>query len=421
MSFHSNVRILSLQNARKGEDPTKPLRSESTGKMRSVVTFAPAIYLMPPLSRFVVLRVLDLVGYSCHRHDHLNLRDLGNLLHLRYLRLSGEGIRELPEEIGKLQFLQVLDLREEIEQLRLLHEDRILPSTVINLTRLMCLRISDYVLVPDGFGNLTSMEVLGRIIVDSASIVKELGNMSKLRELNIWLGSLGLEEAFVESLGKMTKIQHVEIGEGGDAVPMDLLGGCWVPPTSLQEFIMHKKAKFSTLPSWIRRNPSDMSQLYKLQIQVEEVQQEDLGFLGRLPALRILQLRSLRQRTLHIGADDFHCLTKVGLYSYSPGGIMFQPGALPKAERVLLCIGLCVAKKEAASDGGDWFDLGLGNLPSLRDIHVRFYRCGVTVEETNQAVAAVRNALRAHLNRPTFIFDFRWDVAQDVDDDDISY
>ncbi|KAM3393281.1 hypothetical protein ACQJBY_014129 [Aegilops geniculata] len=407
MSSEGIVRRWSLQHARK-EGQTNPLKSESIGQVRSVVTFAPAIDLMSPFSRFVVLRVLDLDGYYGTMEGHLNLQELGRLLHLRYLRLSGRRIAELPEEIGKLKFLQVLDLP----------RGTTLPSTVIKLTRLLCLRINGgRFQPPDGVGNLGSMEVLTKIKVDSVSIVKELGSMHRMRELNIRFQSSGLVEAFVESLGKLQTIQRVEISAKCEhEVSMDLLGEGWAPSSSLREFVMYKGVILSKLPAW---NPYHLSQLSKLLIRVGDVGQEDLEFLGRLPALRILWLLSVNQRPLVVGAEGFRCLEKVGLFSKSPSQILFQPGALPKAEEVWLKIGLRAAKEEAAGSGGDWFDLGIGNMPSLREVTVMFFRSGVTVGEAKQAEAAVEKALSAHPNRPTIEIVFEEFIPEDACDDDV--
>ncbi|VAH40333.1 unnamed protein product [Triticum turgidum subsp. durum] len=195
ISSEGIVRRFSLQNGRKEEGQTRPPRCENIGQVRSVVTFAPAIDLMPPFSSFFVLRVLDL-EYGGTKEDHLNLQELGRLLHLRYLRLSGCGITELPEEIGKLKFLKVL----------ILPGCTRLPSTVTKLTRLMCLRSNGgRFQLPDSIGKLRLMEVLNKIKVGSVSIVQELGDMHTLRELNIQFESLELVQAFVESLRKMPK------------------------------------------------------------------------------------------------------------------------------------------------------------------------------------------------------------------------
>ncbi|KAF7005776.1 hypothetical protein CFC21_020877 [Triticum aestivum] len=404
MSSQGKVRRLSLQNC------TMPRIYESIGQVRSVVTFKPAIDLMPPFSSFVVLRVLDLelYEYGGAKEDHLNLQELGSLLHLRYLRLFGRRTVELPEEIGKLQFLQVLVLPGRTR----------LPATVIKLTRLMYLLIDGGRFPPpDGVGNLRLVEVLNTIKVGSVNIAKELGNMDRLRELNIEFESSEPVEAFVESLGKMQMIQRLIIcADCENEVSMDLLGERWVPPASLREFIMLIGVRLSTLPAW---NPYHLSQLFKLLISVGDVRQEDLGFLGRLPALRVLWLWSDNQRPLVVGAEGFRCLEKFVLFSNSPSQILFQPGAMPKAKEVDFKIGLRVAKEEAAGNGGDWFDLGMENLPSLRKVKVEFFRSGVTVGEAKQAQAALQDAVLAHPNGPSFLIRFDEDIPEDDSDEDV--
>lgn len=414
MSSQSNVRRLSLQNARKEErHQTTHISPAAVLQLRSVVAFESAIGLMPAFSSFAVLRVLDLTGCDVSGHNHLDLRELGSLLHLRYLGLSRTGISDVPEEVGKLQFLQVLDLRQNLSI-------KELPSSVTQLRRLMCLLVDCCCKLPDGLGNLTSMEVLQEICGDSLNIVKELGNMESLRKLNIWFNGLNLEwqAAFVESLRKLSNIQSVQVGiRSDDFESMFLFGERWVPPRSLREFIIIGSAKFSRLPAWIRRNPLRLSVLSQLNIFVEELRQEDMGFLARLPALCILELWTIRQRLILLGADGFCCLTYLTLFSDSPGHIVFQPGALPKAEQVALRIGLRVTKEEAAGNSGDWFDIGMGNLSSLQNADVEFNHLGMTVRVARQAEAALWNALHAHHNRPTFRIHPK--IPEDACDDDV--
>ncbi|VAH12518.1 unnamed protein product [Triticum turgidum subsp. durum] len=112
ISSQSKVRRLSLQN--KYEDhQAKPLTNIiSMSRVRSITVFRPAINIMPSLLRFEVLRVLDMSGCNLGEYSslQLNLKDVGHLVHLRYLGLSSTKISKLPAEIGSLQFLEMLDL-----------------------------------------------------------------------------------------------------------------------------------------------------------------------------------------------------------------------------------------------------------------------------------------------------------------------
>jgi hypothetical protein len=403
MSSRSNVRRLSLQNVI-GELQTTLLRSVNMLKVRSIATYKTAIDLMPSVSRFVVLRVLDLRGCNLSDHDHLDLGDLGSLLHLRYLDLTYTRISELPEVIGNLQFLEVLKVSNN-------HLMKV-PSTIIKLRRLRCLIVDYDHKLPDGLGNLTSLEVLDGMSCFSPSTVKELGSMEMLRTLGILFEdmSLEMEETFVESLGKMSNIQNIEIDNGDvedededDAILMDFLGERWVAPRTLQKFISNKGIIFSILPAWIR---SHMSQLCTLDIWVEEVQQEDLDILGSLPGLCHLVLWSTRpSRLLLVTADGFPSLKRLELMPSSPGQVVVQPGALLKIENIQLNISLRVAKEEAAGNGGNLVCLYVGNLPSLRNVTIILDRSGVTVGEAKQEKAALEMALRTHPMRPRFFID----------------
>ncbi|KAI4968764.1 hypothetical protein ZWY2020_046094 [Hordeum vulgare] len=384
ISSQGNVRRLSLQKIIKEEHETTPLESVSMLQVRSIATFVPAVGLMSRLSSFVVLRVLNLSGCQV---DNGNLGGLWSLVHLRYLGLSDTGLDELPEEVGKLQFLQVLDLRGNPGIGKL-------PSSVTKLRRLMCLLYERR--FPDGIGNLAAMEELSWVHVDSLGIVKEMGRMKRLRKLEIKFEhlSLELEEAFVKSLGEMSNLQSLTIVIRGGSKMMDLLGEKWVPPRGLRELMSPgtRTCRFSRLPAWIRENPSQMSQLSVLHIGVKEVQQVDLGLLGRL---------------LLVEADGFRCLTRLYLWSDSPGQVVFQPGALPKAEEVTLCTGLPVPQEEAdGNNGGQLFDTGIGNLqPSLWYVRVEFFASHLRKEEAKKARSALETALRAHPNR------LRYDVS----------
>lgn len=269
--------------------------------------------------------------------------------------------------------------------------------------------------LPDGIGNLKAMEELSCIHCDSLSIVKEMGNMKRLRKFEIQFVhfSLELQEAFVKSLGEMSNLKSVTIRIDGRYKKMDLLGEKWVPPQGLRELKGRgdRACRFSRLPTWIRENSLQMSQLSWLQIGLKEVQQGDLGLLGRLPALHTLDLESLRHGPLLVEADGLRCLTTFGLWSSSPGQVKLQPGAFPKAQRVMLRTGLPVAKEEAAgNNGGYWFDTGLANLPSLQWVRVVFR---TSLQEAEKAGSALKTALRAHPNSPEY------DVSvQDNDSDD---
>nr|UBY07487.1 NBS-LRR disease resistance protein [Dasypyrum villosum] len=421
MSFQGNVRRLSLQDRNKDHQGT-PLRNfTGISRVRSITIFTSAINIMPALSRFEVLRVLDLSDCNLGKSSSLQLnRGVGHLIHLRYFGLAGTGIRELSAEIGNLQFLEVLDLGSNYE----LDE---LPSTVFKLRRLICLDVylDKVVPTPGVLQNLTSIEVLSGVLVSLNIIAQELGNLARLRELQICFkdGSLDLYEGFVKSLCNLHHIESLFIYCNSRETSfelMDLLGERWVPLVHLREFASWMPSQLSALRGWIKRDPSHLSNLSKLILcSVKEVQQEDVEIIGGLLSLRRLYIRSTHQtqRLLVIHADGFRCMVVFHLYCGSAAQIKFERGALPRAEEVAFSLGVRVAKE----DDNSGFDLGLqGNLLSLRrHVYVYMYCGGARVGEAKAAAAAVRHALDANPNHPSIYIRMVPDIAEGAHADDL--
>ncbi|KAE8769900.1 hypothetical protein D1007_58450 [Hordeum vulgare] len=255
--------------------------------------------------------VLDLICNLSHEGKFVNLLDGTGNINCRRLSLQKRNedhqakpltnikstqINKLPAEIGKLQFLEVLDLGNNLD----LNE---LPSTVCNFRRLIYLNLVGCEVVPPVgvLQNLTAIEVLRGILVSPNIIAQELGKSKSMRELEIRFndGSLDLETSSFEL--------------------MDLLGERWIPPVHLREFKSFMPSQLSALRGWIQRDPSHLSNLSELTLwPVKEVQQDDV--------------------------------------------ILFEAGALPRAEPVAFSLGMRVAKE----DGNRGFDLVLqGNLLSL--------------------------------------------------------
>ncbi|XBJ06832.1 hypothetical protein VPH35_012442 [Triticum aestivum] len=422
MSSKSNVRRLSLQN-RNEDHRAKPFTNiMSMSRVRSITIFPPAVSIMLALSRFEVLRVLDLLDCNLGESSSLqpNLKGAGHLIHLRYQGLSGTGISKLPTEIGSLQFLEVLDIERNYD----LDE---LPSTVCNLRRLIYLSVYPCKVVPAPgvLQNLASIEVLRGVLISLNIIAQELGKLARLRELHSRFddGSLDFYEGFVKSLCNLHHIKSLSIECNPRETSfelMDLLGERCVTPVHLRKFVSCMPIQLSSLRGWIKRDPTHLSNLSELILDsVNEVQQEDVEIIGGLLSLRFLRIRSTHQtqRLLVIRADGFRCLVVFKLDCGSATQIMFEPGALPRAESVELGLGVRVAKE----DGNCAFDLGLqGNLLCLRwGVRVWMYCGGARIGEAKEAEVAVRHALDAHPSHPLILIEMRPRIQEDAHDDDL--
>ncbi|CAN6348623.1 unnamed protein product [Urochloa humidicola] len=405
-------------------------------KLRSLTIFAHSDpFLMPSSSRYYhMLRVLDLGG--CRFVDlERDLGFVGSLIHLRYLGLSsingkyedtGLGPDRLPDaEIGKLQFLQTLDLSGT--------DLRELPPSIIRLRQLVCLRCS-ITRLPDGLKNMTSLEVLEGVTVSSKRIVEELGHLTQLRVLELSIYSLDddwsvLPKVLVESIGKLNKIESLHIKHIDCNVVPDL--GCSTMELEpLRNLYLLCIGTLKVVPTWIE--PAFLPVLSYLDIVVRYERKGDIGVLGLLPCLGHLKFRA----GLFVAEEgDPGQQLKSGLFLAEPGELrsvvgrdafprlvrcdfkfpgcsqrrvvpcMFPSGAMPRLQDLSFRIDL-----EDFGSGGEFTldDLTLDHFPSLRSVTV-------TLEGWTRVTKEVRRSVRekleheaaVHPNHPLRIH-FRW-------------
>ncbi|RCV39089.1 hypothetical protein SETIT_8G195500v2 [Setaria italica] len=327
---------------------------------RSLVVFPAIASIVLPLACCRVLRVLDLDACDLSRANG-SFKCLGNIHHLRYLGLRETGISQLPEEIGNLQFLQTLDVRGNA-YLRL-------PSSVVQLRKLMCLYIDSWSKsAQDRIGNLTCLEQLSWLCIDDSTrnIIEQLGQLTELRQLSIKLDEWN--DKLLECLCKLQKMQELVIECFGQC---SIDGDAWVAPRHLRVLYIPNRCWFSTLPAWV--NPSLLPDLTKLSITVRELHQVDLEILGRLPALRFLSLKVDNKnlsiiRGFVVGAGAFPCLVSCYFYQFV-WPVVFQQGAMRRLRKFeFQQFYLRETRGIACNDGS--LELCLGNLPSLQDVQV---------------------------------------------------
>jgi disease resistance protein RPM1 len=402
-------------------------------KMRSLTIFKPAVSTfkpadvvvggsMPSLSSYHLLRVLDLRDYKVK--DLASMGFVGSLSHLRYLGLSTSARKErrlgadpLPVELGKLQFLQTLDVSETKVEV---------PSSIIaGIRQLMCLR-GRGVYFPEstslsfgGLKNLTSLKVLESAVVTSEHIAKELGYLTRLRVLEVsvriphLMGKIygGHDEwsactnALVESLVKLKEIESLHI-RYNNFIPLCFNGSMEEPLGNLRKLRIDRA---QMVPTWIGSSslPS-LTHLYILAIH--ERTAYIIQVLGKLPCLRHLNLIVTRVRKEKlmggrcvVERDAFPCLVRCEFRV--PGGMapsMFPRGAMPKLQDFTFNIELKQFWGGTGSATVD--DMALDHLPSLRSVTVSSLHYFGGDEARKDKVEGVRRRLEheaaVHPNRP---------------------
>uniref|UniRef100_A0A453AH63 AAA+ ATPase domain-containing protein n=1 Tax=Aegilops tauschii subsp. strangulata TaxID=200361 RepID=A0A453AH63_AEGTS len=360
-SSQSKARRLAVQT--RDEEQHNHLVNKSMPKLRSCYASMCHISMMPSLSCFQVLRVLDMK--NCKFLENCHLEHLGKSHLLRYLSLENTNISELPKDIGDLKFLQTLDLRN--------CKIKGLPQSTSLLRKLKCLRVgSDLwcnhriehidIEAPNWIGNLTSLEELSlKISGEFSTFVEGLGKLTELRVLDCHLRG-GLDDrskkTFVGSVCKLKKIQilHLEGLYGWSELEADTYWAGYKPPRGLRDLSM--SSTFSRLPAWI--NSSQLPNLSKLKLDLYHFEEPDVVNLGGLP--KLCDMGSL------------------WIDSY----IEFPDGAFPKLSTLV-------------------------NLPSLRWVFANIDCHGARASDVEKMEAAVRQAIDNHPNHPTLDLDMSGD------------
>lgn len=383
------IRRLSFQINEEGHDA----EHEEFPHVRSLIIFPGATSMMPPLSNFPVLRVLDL-EHCRDLKNHQIITGLGKLFHLRYMGLRDTNITKLPRQLGNLHCLHTLDLSNTAVTE--------LPSTIVFLNQLVHLYIEDSVKLPIGIGKLKSLQLLVSIGVShSPNVARELGNLTELRVLHISLISgtdewhKSYEKPLIDSLYNLKKIQELHIRSPG--APTEFLADLRWCPQQLRDFY---GVEMSRLPTWI--SPSLLN-LYKISMSTLKIlRQEDLKNLGALPFLSYLYLtiekiESTEER-LVVGTDptQFQCLQHLTFKSDAMG-LMFSQGAMQKLESLYITLNA----RETKDIYGD-FNFGLENLCSVTQVTVKIRCTGSRFREVDSADTAIRAAIIRNPNNPTF-------------------
>ncbi|TKW01941.1 hypothetical protein SEVIR_8G211500v4 [Setaria viridis] len=363
---------------------------------------------MHPLSDFQALRVLDLDGNE--NFDSSYLEDVGKLFQLRYLRIKASNIIALPEQIGELQFMVVLDLLNcpNISEL---------PASIVKLRCLKWL-IAHRVRLPEGIGNMQALEFLSLIVVDyttSITMLQELGSLTKLRTLGLdWrVGTQHRDkniytDNLVLLLGKLgrSNLQYLTLISPWS---LDFLLDSWSPVPHLLQELGIKGWYLSKVPAWM----ASLTNLTYLDIEVKD-SQETLKILGDFPSLLFLKLHSNiggPWASCIVSSSSFQCLKKFNFGGWT--SLMFEGGAMPMLDTLEFQI---IAHEAQNSSRFGHPDRGIRYLSALRKLIVNIHCQGARIEEVEALEAAIRIGASMLPNHPKPAL-HRFQVAEMIKDD----
>lgn len=392
MPLGNNIRRLCLQTSCRQED-VQQLATMSS-HVRSLSVSSEAFGLVPALSNFIVLRVLDL-RYCTEVKNH-HWKDICNLFCLRYLSLRRTSINEIPKRIRNLQFIQVLDISENsIENM---------PSTFNQLQELLHLHV-DSIRLPDEFGNLKSLqEVKGFITIDSPSMVGSIGRFTELRVLSFKFCKWDerYEQPFIQCLSNLVRLKSLRL-EGQN---ISLYSGSNILSPGPQQlwWIHMPKSGIRAVPWWI----SSLRSLSSINITLLTVREQDLHVLGIVPCLCYLDIvvkehtEDRHERLALSGNCPFQSLKRLTLTCRGSMEIMFAPSSMQNLKILSLNFGVQLTMHQF----GD-YNFGLEHLSSLERVTVETLDDDATEEQRTAAYDTIENAVATNPKDPVLQLDIR--------------
>uniref|UniRef100_A0A7N2M6J8 Uncharacterized protein n=2 Tax=Quercus lobata TaxID=97700 RepID=A0A7N2M6J8_QUELO len=354
-SFDKIARRLSITN-----NVNTPLQSISNSQTRSILIFGldevPNSFFTTCFTNFKLMRTMDFEGAPI---DYIP-KEVGNLLHLRYLSLRDTKVKMLPKSMGKLHYLETLDLKcslvsELPPEITRLHKLRYLAAYIVDNNVVYHINFRQAVKIPSGIGCLKSLQKLCKIEANNNALITELGSLGQLRKLEITRLKRENGIALCAVLETMSQLQSLKIRATNEEEVLELQSMSSPPPLLQTLFISGRLEKF---PEWILK----LNSIVKIALNWSKLMEDPLKVLQALPNLRHLHLHDgYEGEQLHIEGGGFQKLKTLGLYKL--GGLnrlIIDEGALPLLEH--LSIGECSQLKEVPS--------GIHHLKSLNNLQL---------------------------------------------------
>ncbi|KAJ6355038.1 hypothetical protein OIU77_005600 [Salix suchowensis] len=221
---------------------------------------------------FKLIRVLDLEGIQSHGGKLP--KEIGSLIHLRFLSLRDTDIDELPNTIGNLRYLQTLDLLTWNSTVQI-------PNVVWRLHRLR------HLYLPESCGedtykwqlaNLINLQTLVNFPADKCEIL-DLVRLNQLKKLVIDDPKFGA--IFRTPRVRFYRLQSLSFVSNEDSTVVQVIQGC---PNLYK---LHIEGQIEKLPECQQFSAN----LSKLNLLGSKLTEDPMPTLEKLPNLRILRLQ----------------------------------------------------------------------------------------------------------------------------------
>ncbi|EXB45110.1 Disease resistance protein RPM1 [Morus notabilis] len=280
-----------------------------------------------------LLKVLDLSNAPL---DNLP-KEVGNLFHLRCLRLRRTKVKTLPKSIGKLRNLQTLDVSNTLV--------RELPNEINKLTNLRHVfaysldRPTDFSLdcfrgvkMNEGIGRLMELQTLTRVEAypgREVGFAKELQKLRNIRSLSILKVTAEMGIALGASIEKMDHLKELTLTLINEDEVLDLR--CISSPPLFLRWLQ-LNCRMQQLPDWIPK----LYNLRMLDLKFSRLVDEPLRSLKGLPNLLFLRLlQTYDGEELHFEEGGFRKLKELRLVKLEGLKVVkIDNGALPLLEKL---------------------------------------------------------------------------------------
>ncbi|KAL6864847.1 hypothetical protein ACP4OV_015998 [Aristida adscensionis] len=396
------VRRLSLHfgDAADAEAPTELRLSQ----VRSLAFFGP-FQCLPPIAEFRLLRVLILHLWADQDNISVDLATPCSWFRLRHLEMACNVTLKLQTQQRGLQYLETLKIDSRVSEV---------PQDIVRLPSLLYLSLPGDIKLPNGIGNMASLQALGCFDLSSNSAVnvESLDKLTNLQDLRLTCSKV-LCDRLVKNMGlfasvlpKLIKLRSltmssvmgspnantVEASGSSSNISSDCLSSVSSPPTLLQKLeFLPRTLFFSVLPEWIKQ----LDQLNILKVEVKELSRDHIDMLKGLPALTALTLyvRAAPDERINFYTKEFSVL-KYFKFICSTFCLSFKVGAMSNVQRLKL--GFNADRVDQCS----LVDAGFENLTGLGVFSAKIGGAGADESCRKALQSALEDAFTKHVNRP---------------------